>query len=228
MACGADSVLVGYLLQGPFVECDGGQWCLYNFSKNKLGYHDCAACKSKVKGDAEISKTVARKLPYTAEKPMPFCYPCITGFLAPRCGVDIPEAQRYDAPCSGTLCVEAVAAVTNYRAGLEDLLPFTRKEFADSVKVKYNVADADMTVPDIPRAMSPPPGFPCEPALTLADLNSTLQNIEAALVTRVDEAELRILDALASLESRVHDLEKTLTKIEKDNRANASSWWTKG
>ena len=66
--------------------------------------------------------------------------------------------------------------------------------------------------------------LPAAPGLTLADLNTAIQQIEQVMVTRLDEAENRICDQIYRLEKRVSQLEEHVKEIAKPS--DSSNWWS--
>ncbi len=222
-AVAADSVLACAECSGPFIECDGGQWCLFQFSKTKLSLYPCAWCQNKVVPNAEISKSVYRKVPHDLPTPTHICFPCVAGFLAMNSSMEIPVAKRYDGPCMGTLCVEAVAAIVNHRAGWTQLAEFSRAEFADMVKQKYSVAAGH---PDMLRSGSP--GIPTGPGTTLVDVIQAVQNCEWALVSRMDAFEEGMREELHNIKQRQEAMLREMKSWDKPSdsaSSNSKSWW---
>ncbi len=216
-------------MAGIFVPChEGHQWCLYNMSKKNIRCVPCSWCHSAPQADAEISYSAFRKLPHTLEHAVPLCYPCITSFLAQHSGQDTPERQRYDMPCCGTPCVEAVQAVIHCRASGGALQPWTRGEFSNGVKRDYGVpSEAPPHAAADAAQLGPQP----QPVHSLADVYTEILNVENAMVHRVEESETNIVSRVEKSEEKVckmiagiHQRLEALEIAVRDQSQNSRSW----
>ena len=201
--------------QDVFVPCyEGHQWCLFNMSSKSLtGHLTCSWCNHVPSSAAEISYCAKRKIPFDAAENVPLCYPCITGFLAQNSCDGIPQALRYDEPCCGTPCVQAVLAVTQARSGAGTLEPWTRVEFLRDIKVRYGVPGMDS--PAVPSRVASPSPLPLmllpPPPVTTEDLKREVTESEIAILHRVEETELKICKMIAGIHQRLEKLERSVS-----------------